>query len=106
MKVERLTIDHIGGETVARLDFADVDKPAFISTEDGNPSRGLGVYLGPSWEDDIASKPGAHGVVVRGSPSPRRDECPGNDREDPGTVVFFLATRMLVIIGRLGLRRG
>ena len=66
MKANRLTISSIGGEIVARLDFADVDNPAFISTEDRNPSRGLGVYLGPSWEDDVASKPGAHGVVLRG----------------------------------------
>ena len=66
MKVKRVTISQIDGEIVARIEFADVDKTGFMSTEDRNPSRGLGVYLGPSWEDDVASKPGAHGVVLRG----------------------------------------
>ena len=66
MKAKRVTISQIDGEIVARIEFADVDKTGFMSTEDRNPSRGLGVYLGPSWEDDVASKPGAHGVVLRG----------------------------------------
>ena len=66
MKVKRVTISQIDGEIVARIEFADVDKTGFMSTEDRNPSRGLGVYLGPSWEDDVASKPGKNGRVVYG----------------------------------------